>query len=57
MGASGEIFSSVIPVSICPTDFDEDGNSDNIDLDLDNDGILNCEESLGNKDFDLSDLK
>jgi len=41
LGASGEIYSSVIPVSICPTDFDEDGISDNIDQDLDNDGILN----------------
>jgi hypothetical protein len=56
LGASGDIFSSVIPVSICPTDFDEDGISDNIDLDLDNDGILNSNESLGNIDFDLSDL-
>jgi gliding motility-associated-like protein len=56
LGAAGEIYSSVIPVSICPTDFDEDGISDNIDLDLDNDGILNSIESLGDVSFDISDL-
>ena len=56
LGAAGEIYSSVIPVSICPTDFDEDGISDNIDLDLDNDGILNSIESLGDVSFDVSDL-
>ena len=56
LGPAGEIYSSVIPVSICPTDFDEDGISDNIDLDLDNDGILNSIESLGDVSFDLSDL-
>ena len=56
LGASGEIYSSVIPVSICPTDFDEDGISDNIDQDLDNDGILNSIESLGDVSFDISDL-
>ena len=44
---SGEIYSSEIPVSICPTDFDQDGIIDNIDLDLDNDGILNSIESDG----------
>ena len=41
-------------VSICPTDFDEDGIVDNIDLDLDNDGILNSIESSGDFKFDLS---
>jgi hypothetical protein len=56
LGTAGEIYSSVIPVSICPTDFDEDGISDNIDLDLDNDGILNSIESLGDVSFDISDL-
>ena len=56
LGAAGEIYSSVIPVSICPTDFDQDGISDNIDLDLDNDGILNSIESLGDVSFDISDL-
>jgi len=56
LGTGGEIYSSIIPVSICPTDFDEDGISDNIDLDLDNDGILNSIESLGDVSFDISDL-
>jgi len=43
-------------VSICPTDFDGDGIVDNIDLDLDNDGILNLIESSGNFKFDLSTI-
>ena len=43
-------------VSICPTDFDEDGIIDNLDLDLDNDGILNSTESSGNFKFDLSTI-
>ncbi|NDB79810.1 hypothetical protein EB155_08070, partial [archaeon] len=42
-----EFYSNVIPVSICPNDSDEDGIIDNIDLDLDNDGILNSFESNG----------
>ena len=37
--------SSDIPISICPTDFDDDGIVDNLDLDNDNDGILNSIES------------
>jgi len=36
-----------IPVSACPDDSDGDLTVDNIDLDLDNDGIPNCTESLG----------
>ena len=32
-------YSGIIPVSICPSDSDNDGIIDNIDLDLDNDGI------------------
>ncbi len=43
--------SDVIPVSHCPNDYDEDGIPDNIDLDIDNDGIANCSESLGNDPF------
>jgi hypothetical protein len=31
-----------IPVSICPGDDDEDFINNNVDIDLDNDGITNC---------------
>ena len=51
-----EYISETQVVSICPTDFDEDGIVDNIDLDLDNDGILNLIESSGNFKFDLSTI-
>lgn len=43
-----------VPVSICPKDIDDDGIPDNIDIDNDNDGILNCTESGGNQDINLS---
>jgi len=43
-----------VPVSICPDDIDNDGVPDNIDIDNDNDGILNCTESNGNQDINLS---
>lgn len=43
-----------VPVSICPDDVDNDGIPDNIDIDNDNDGILNCTESYGNQIIDLS---
>jgi len=46
--------SDVIPVSDCTPNNDADFASDNIDLDLDNDGISNCLESLGNLNLDLS---
>ena len=46
-------YSDEIPVSICPDDIDEDGIIDNIDLDNDNDGILNCRESKGNVTLNL----
>ncbi|WP_187269301.1 T9SS type B sorting domain-containing protein [Algibacter pacificus] len=45
-----------VPVSICPDDVDNDGIPDNIDIDNDNDGILNCTESYGNQSIDLSNL-
>ena len=48
--------SSIIPVSICPDDYDKDGIIDNIDNDIDNDGILNCTESLGNADINFLDI-
>ncbi|MCH1547203.1 MAG: IgGFc-binding protein, partial [Flavobacteriaceae bacterium] len=50
----GILLSDDIPVSACPPDTDFDGVNDNIDIDIDNDGILNCEESLGNKNIDFS---
>ena len=48
--------SSEITVSLCPPDYDLDGILDNIDLDIDNDGILNTTESNGDIDLDLSDF-
>lgn len=48
------VFSDKIPVSACPTDLDNDKVCDNIDLDNDNDGILNCMESYGNQNIDIS---
>lgn len=46
--------SDEIPVSDCPINTDNDLVNDNIDLDLDNDGIPNCTESLGDLNIDLS---
>ena len=48
------IFSDKIPVSSCPTNRDNDLANDNVDLDNDNDGILNCTESYGNLNIDTS---
>lgn len=48
--------SDEIPVSQCPTNFDNDLANDNIDIDLDNDGITNCTESLGNLPINSSVL-
>ena len=50
----GLLLSDDIPVSACPPDTDSDGVNDNIDIDIDNDGILNCEVSLGDKNIDFS---
>ena len=47
--------SKLIPISICPPDFDEDGIIDNFDLDNDNDGILDSVESNGDEVINLSD--
>ena len=44
-----------IPVGLCPEDVDDDGIPDNIDIDNDNDGILNCTESYGDQNIDLTD--
>ncbi len=51
-----DFFSDEIPVSSCPTDYDNDTINDNIDLDLDNDGITNCAESYGNQNIPLTNL-
>ena len=48
--------SAEIPVSICPDDFDGDLIIDNLDVDIDNDGILNCDESLGNATINIADI-
>ena len=57
LDCSGATFESrIIPVSICPDDLDNDLIIDNVDVDLDNDGILNCGESRGNVNIDFSDL-
>ncbi|MCG9792406.1 T9SS type B sorting domain-containing protein [Flavobacterium algicola] len=52
--SSVPLYSDLIPVSECPTDQDNDSVNDNIDLDNDNDGLLNCTESYGNMPIDLS---
>ena len=53
----GEDFiSTEIPVSICPDDIDGDLIIDNLDADLDNDGILNCDESQGNININLTNV-
>jgi len=49
-----DFFSDEIPVSSCPSDVDNDLVNDNIDLDIDNDGITNCNESLGNQAISLA---
>lgn len=57
ISCSGSMFESkAVPVSICPDDLDDDLIIDNVDVDLDNDGITNCDESRGNVDIDLTDL-
>jgi gliding motility-associated-like protein len=48
--------SDIIPVSECPINADNDLANDNVDLDLDNDGLSNCTESLGNLPIDLTNL-
>lgn len=47
-GCLSDVFSDKIPVSDCPSNLDNDLANDNIDIDYDNDGILNCTESYGN---------
>ncbi len=49
-----DFYSDEIPVSSCAIDTDNDGVNDNIDIDLDNDGISNCNESLGDQSISLA---
>jgi gliding motility-associated-like protein len=53
-GCLSNVFSDKIPVSNCPTNMDNDSATDNIDIDNDNDGILNCVESLVDLPIDIS---
>ncbi|TDE30318.1 T9SS type B sorting domain-containing protein [Flavobacterium ranwuense] len=53
-GCGGNVFSDKIPVSDCPLDSDNDGTNNNVDIDLDNDGIINCTESYGNQNINIS---
>ena len=55
-GPSQIFKSDEIPVSVCTPDFDGDATNDNIDNDLDNDGIPNCTESFGDKIINTSNL-
>jgi len=48
------LISDEIPVSICTLDTDSDGINNNIDLDYDNDGLINCGESYSNFEFNLA---
>ena len=49
-----ELYSDEFPVSTCPTDLDNDYVPDNVDIDMDNDGITNCAESNGTQYLNLS---
>ncbi|WP_157961158.1 T9SS type B sorting domain-containing protein [Lutibacter citreus] len=43
-----------VPLGYCPDDIDDDGIIDNLDIDNDNDGILNCTESKGDVVLNLT---
>ncbi len=51
-----QLESTEVPVSICPDDIDNDGIIDNLDVDNDNDGILNCIESKGDVILDIQNI-
>ena len=56
LDCSGSQYESVIiPVSECPDDADGDLIIDNLDVDIDNDGILNCDESNGDAVLNILD--
>ena len=52
---SDNLVSNPVYIGNCPEDNDDDGIPDNLDLDEDNDGVLDSEESGGGFVFDLSD--
>ena len=54
--SESSFYSAEITVSVCADDYDKDGIIDNIDLDLDNDGISNAFESRGSGVFNFTDL-
>jgi gliding motility-associated-like protein len=57
LDCTGSTYESVVvPVSECPDDADNDLVIDNLDVDLDNDGILNCNESNGDAIINLADI-
>ncbi len=57
IACTGEELESVeVPVSICPDDIDNDGIIDNIDIDNDNDGVLNCTESKGDVTINIANI-
>ncbi|WP_299064706.1 T9SS type B sorting domain-containing protein [uncultured Polaribacter sp.] len=57
INCSGTKFTSAtVVVSACPDDYDGDTIIDNIDDDIDNDGILNCDESIGNATLNISNI-
>ena len=51
-----DYFSDEIPVSSCANDNDNDGVNDNIDLDNNNDGITNCNESYGDQNINIANI-
>jgi gliding motility-associated-like protein len=53
-GVTDFLDSVLIPVSDCPADTDNDQVNNNIDLDLDNDGLTNCMESFGDLPINVS---
>jgi gliding motility-associated-like protein len=53
-GCLSNIFSDKIPVCECAANRDSDFANDNIDIDYDNDGIVNCSESYGNLNLNSS---
>lgn len=55
-GVTSIAYSQPAVVSQCPPDFDGDGINDNIDLDLDNDGIYNIYETLSDFQLDMADF-